>query len=315
MANRDRPREWREEASAKLLEEAKPFLTGTPKVWAKRFGESVSQGEILSEMVKSRIPLGKGKFRIDRRVFHQLPLQQGMVYVAQNYAGNVPMPQDFFIKLEGFRIPRACALMPTRKAYDQWRSDLNQDRKAKEEFCQHLDEIKEKGVLGMSAPVFALKSDFNVQLAPKTTIKVPWTLQLVPLNDEVVLFMYKTKIVRNLWNNKPENCQLDEFLDLAAQMKNAIADYAYQGDVASLSVMVPTISFLAVPELADLIPEKGVEEVWNVDLTPFQTTDSKTVGDEEHQEVPKTGETKFCIHCGEKIAALAKFCPACGQEQ
>ncbi|MBN2048341.1 MAG: hypothetical protein JW750_10900 [Anaerolineaceae bacterium] len=258
MGAKENEVKWRVLAVEKLIEEAKPNLVGEPRIWMRTFGSAVSQAEVMGEIFKSKIPLGSGRFRTDRRVFVDLPFADGVLHVVQNYAGGVPLPQDFMMEIADARIPHAVSLMPNG-IYDKWQYP-DQPKKEKDPFCTHLDNIKEEGFLG--APKFADKSEYNVQLAPKTNVKVDWTMQVVPLRDETVLFMFKRKIYRNMWNGKPDQCNVDEFMALRELMKNSIMEFNYDGPAPALSVPTPTISFLSIPEFAGLIPDKGVEVPW-----------------------------------------------------
>ncbi|MCJ7694806.1 MAG: hypothetical protein MUO40_05195 [Anaerolineaceae bacterium] len=136
---------------------------------------------------------------------------------------------------------------------------MNIDKNGADEFCEYLDSIKEEGFLG--EPVLAKYSEYNVQLAPKISIKVPWTIQINVLESKKILIMYKRKLIRNLWNGKPENCLVEEFFELINKIKEVVDGYKYQGDFPKPAILIPTMNLLAIPQLEGLIPDKGMDDV------------------------------------------------------
>ncbi len=295
MGREENIRQWRHLASEVLQREIAPHLAGEKKIWELTYGSAVTQSETLNEVFKSRIPIGKGTFRVDRRVFHEFPTDRGTLYVVQNYSGGTPLPQDFMLILPDLQIPHSAALYPGG-LFNKWKNDPNQGKKQSVPFCTYLDEIKDEGFLG--EPKFAAKSEFTVHLGPRISIQVPYTLQLVSMSDKRVLFMYKTIMRRNLMNNKPESSLVDEFLELADLMRDSIIRYGYDGPAGETSILLPDFCLEAIPEFAQYIPDKGTpsgDTSW--ELPTNNRTHKKSV---------------YCSECGKPNAVGSKFCAHCG---
>ena len=66
MTSFDKQTQKRAEFLEILLDEAQPFMSEEPQVWARQIGETVTFGEVFGQMAKTRLPFGKAKMRTDR---------------------------------------------------------------------------------------------------------------------------------------------------------------------------------------------------------------------------------------------------------
>jgi len=305
VAQFDKQTQRRAEFSEILLDEAQPFMTGEPQVWARQIGEIVTFGEVFGQMAKTRLPFAKAKMRTDTLVFHDIPTKHGILHAVQHWGGNAIQPTDFMLTIAQ-DIPRA-AWVKKGTMTDKWVTSVSEDG-GKDEFSEFLNGI-ERGT-GLKADTIYYYARWSYQ-AGSTTMKLPWTIQLIPLGDGRFVFALKRPVRPGLWSAKQLKFEVEEYMMLVDWLKEELEKYGYEGPPASLEVPAVTVSLVAIPELKEQLPEVGTEIPWP-GLTKRYVTTQASAG---ASQPASQGETKFCIHCGVKIPANSKFCMACGQKQ
>ncbi len=292
-----------------LLEEARPFMTAEPRVWARQFGEAVTFGETFGQMAKKQLPFGKAVLRDDALVFHDIPTRQGMLYAVQYYGGAAIRPTDFLMVIDG-NIPRAAFLKEPGLAEltSKWATALT-EQKQKDDWKEFLDNL-ERGPGLKDSIRFHASWTFH---AGSLAIKLPYTMQLLPLGNGQFVYLFKNTFRPGLWSVKQMKFEVEEYLNLAAWLKEAATAYAYAGPPAPLEVPIPTLSLLAIPELAGLIADKGVEIPWPASNKVYVAPPAAPAAAQAPAAATRT--TKFCTSCGAKIVIDARFCNSCGAKQ
>jgi hypothetical protein len=286
-----------------ILKEAQPFLVGEPRTWARRFGQEVTFGETFGQMFRSSMPLRRGRLRIDTLVFHDLPTELGQLHAAQVYSGKVALSTEFLIVQEG-RIPRG-AFLKRRPLSEIW-ATAQGDERSKDEFCVFLGGQKEGE--GGRGETLADKAKWSQYLGGKS-LDLSWTMQLIPLEVERFLFVFKRPWSPDLFSVKKTRFHVGEAMEVAGWLKRAVAKFGYQGPPLSVEVPFATLSLVAIPELAERMPDQGAPLPWPA------TSAAPSRGKRPQSGAAVPRETKFCIACGHKIPGNAKFCPDCGGEQ
>ncbi len=249
-----------QEYSEILLNEAKPFMTGQPRVWGRRFGEAVTAGEIFGKVMKSHVPFSKSGMRIDVIVINDIPTAQGMLHAVQDFSGKVILPTEFLIVIDG-QIPHAvCLKKGGFLSSPFWVTDMSQT-KSMDDFCNHLNKF-EWGK-GMGNRAF---SDFAVwthSLSSKTKLELSYTQQLIPISGSQFVLMFHKPWASGLWSVKQMKFHVKDALDLAEGFKQAVIAYKYNGPAAELQILEPRLSIVAVPELAQHLTNCGEELGWS----------------------------------------------------
>jgi hypothetical protein len=300
----------RVEFSQLLLEEARPFMTAEPRVWARQVGEAVTFGEIFGRALKSQLPFGKTTVRTDVMVFHDIPTPHGLLHVVQNYGGAAIQPTDFLLIID-CSIPRA-AYVKDDGLLSKWATALT-DSGQKDDFKDFLDNIERGKGFKADNPLYHVQWTYA---AGSAKVKLPYTMQLVPLGDGRCLYLFKNPFTPGLWSAKQIKFEVGEFMMLATWLKEALSAYAYAGPPAPLEMRFPTLSLLAIPELAGSIQVQGVELPWPASDKQYVASPPPAPAAPPPAPAAEPGPAvKYCIACGQKISGNARFCPKCGAKQ
>jgi len=311
VSETDKHFQKRVQFSQVLLEEAQPFMTAEPRVWARQVGEAVTFGEVFGRSLKTQIlPFGKTTVRTDVMVFHDIPTQLGLLHAVQNYGGAAIQPTDFLLVID-CSIPRA-AYVKDDGLLSKWATALTDDRQ-KDDFKEFLDNIERGKGLKADNPLYHIKWSYAVG---KNSVKLPYTMQLIPLGDGRCIYLFKTPFRPGLWSPKQVKFKVDDFMMLAAWLKEALSAYAYAGPPAPLEMRFPTLSLLAIPELAASIEVPNVELPWPANVRQYVASSPPPVAAAPPlAPAAESAPTKFCTACGQKIPGNARFCPKCGAKQ
>jgi hypothetical protein len=243
--------------SKKLLDEAKPILTGEPLVWNLPMEKKVSTGETLTENIKAQIPLIGGKFRPDMLVCHDLPTAKGMLHVVFPYAPTSLMvkatllPIDLLFRING-KIPRAVVLKSGFLSPDWHSATGSSVSKPKDDFCAFLDQVK----VGKESNI---KSSAKWKLNTKEgwDVKLEWAMQLVPLSDSGFLFISHQPYYADMFGQF--KVYINEYLKMVNWIESAIGQLNYTGQASKPEVLVHTFGLMAISEIAgDLRPKSAV---------------------------------------------------------
>jgi hypothetical protein len=240
MTNLDLLDKRHQQATQKLLEEAAPFLVGEPKIWIKRIAEDVTFGEHFAQHLKASIPFMKGKLRPDILVFHDLPTSKGLLHVVHTYSGNMLMPVDFLLRIDG-RIPRSAVLNRGMMAVGHWESSIGNDQDSKDTFCKYLSELK-RGRFDK----FTYRALWDLEIG-SSKINLPWTMQLVPLSDHNFLFIFHQPYERGLFGGYTFG--IKKFVELADWLKESVHQFDYSGPSPKTELLAPTFSLLSISEI------------------------------------------------------------------
>ncbi len=222
--------------TGKLLKEALPFLTGEPQVRVHPIGESVKMGEQASQLLKARLPFMKGKLRPDLVVSHTLPTNLGECHVVHTYSGSVVLPVDSLFVLNG-RIPRPVVMKRGSFRSGEWISTLgNVD---KDPFCKFLSQMKHQSLGG-----FDKQFRWDLSLG-RSTIKLQWAVQLVPMSEESFLFLIHQPFETTLFSEY-KSSHVQKSLQLAEWIQAVIVKAKYTGTVGQTRLLIPTLSVLAL---------------------------------------------------------------------
>jgi len=296
-----------------FLEQVKPYLTGTPEVWAKQFGETLTFSDALGMAAKSKfLPFGKNTMRTDCRVFHHLPTKLGDVFAVLHFSGFALQPTDYIFVLER-SVPRAAFVRKAKgsELTDRWATALTESGKD-DTFAGYLTGLERKnGILPESPHIYA----HWVYHQGKLAIEVPYTMVLIPLGDGRTIFLFKRNATPGFFSVKKTKFDIELVWRIADWIDEALGEFNYQGDPAPLEVPVPAVSLIAIPEIAPMFEYQGVDIPFDVDLTGF-VPDARPQPINQSQPSPlKEKAKKYCTQCGEAIPVDASFCSKCGAKQ
>jgi hypothetical protein len=193
-------------------------------------------------MVKAALPLMRGELRSDVLIYHDLPTELGVVHVVHSYARKLLLPPEYLLALEG-RIPRAALLSRGSLDRGKWVS-ADGDESHHEEFCVFLKQIK-RGK-GLRARHLADEAQWTQQMG-NTKIKLEWAMQIAPLGEDRLLFIFKIPYQMGLLG--VSRFGVETFLEAAGWLKESLAGYDYEGRAPKRGVLQPSLALLALPEL------------------------------------------------------------------
>lgn len=294
-----------------LLEQAKPFLAGKPGVWAKEFGEAQDFNDALALAAKAKfLPFGKNEMKTDCRVFLNLPSTLGEAYAVLHFHIFALQPTDY-IFIFNQNIPGAAFLKKAKgmELNDSWATARTENGE-KDPFADYLSGLERKSGMLPDAPHYYANWKYHLG---KLAVEVPYTMVLMPLGDGRTAFLFKYNYSPGLFSVKKSNFNLDKVWYLAEWVRDALTEYAYDGEPAPLEVPIGAVSLLALPEIAPMFEYPGRDIDLDVDLSGYLPT--KPV---EPTAVPQTQEArteKYCMSCGEVLPIKAAFCTKCGAKQ
>jgi ribosomal protein L40E len=297
-----------------LLEQAQPYLTAQPKVFAKTFGESVTFRDTMGNAAKAMfLPFGKNEMRTDCRVFVELPSAIGDVFAVLHFSGFAMQPVDYLFQLKQ-NLPHAAFLKKSEglQLNDKWASALTESGE-NDPFTTFLDGLEQKEGFLPDKPHYHANWVYHLG---KMAVEVPYTMALIPLGDSRSIFLFKYNYRPGLFSVKKSKFDLDVVWRIATWINDALADYGYDGPPAALEVPVAAASLLAIPEIAPLFTYRGEDLSISVSLPDIEKAKSipQPISDENPVENSNSAE-KFCIKCGQKMPLKAAFCSKCGTKQ
>jgi hypothetical protein len=221
--------------TGKLLKEASYYAKGEPRVWRRRISTDTSAQDQAAQLLKAALPLTKGRLVPDVMVVHDVPIEQGLLHIVHLYNRKMLLPQEFALVLPG-RIPRAAVLK--RGGMDTWVTAAG-DESDDDEFSAYLKGFKRgKGILGKTLSFHTLWD----QSAGPLKIQLQWALQLIPLDADRFVFVFKFPAM-------PVGFALRKVVGTIELVQEAIGEYNYSGPPGEADPLIPTLSLLAVPEL------------------------------------------------------------------
>jgi len=296
-----------------FLEQVRSFLTETPKVWAKEFGEAVTFSDAFSAAAKTKLlPFGKTVMRTDCRVFHQLHTSLGKSVAVLHFSAFAVQPTDFIFILKR-NIPQAAYLKKAKgmELTDKWATTLT-DKGEQDPFASFLTNLEQKkGILPESPQIYANWVFHQGKLA----IEVPYTMALIPLGDGRSVFLFKRHYRPGFFSVKKSDFDVTLVWRIAEWIDAALGEYDYQGEPAPLEVPVPAESLLALPEIAPMFEYQGKDIPFEVDLSAFSPVSTPSPVMKELTSDTEQNGGKFCLQCGQALPAEAAFCSKCGAKQ
>lgn len=236
-----------QENTAKLLEEAQPYLVGEHNVWRKDEFRAVGAGESYKEQVKTRIPLMSGRLRTDMFIAHDLPTDLGTIHCVHLYSGKIQLPSEFLIVLDG-KIPY-CVYLKRAFLTPTWTSK-DSDQYEEGSFCEfvaQLEYINPFDKKKRSLPIRSA-SEWNYELN-QGKIKLQWTTQLAPFKPEKFLFFFvfppKFGWLRQTTFGLPL------FYETTKAIMGGITEYNYDGAASEFEILMPSLSLWALPEFRE----------------------------------------------------------------
>lgn len=220
----------------KLLQEAKTLIQGKPEVRVFPLGDRVSFGEQAGQHLKAGIPFMKGQVRPDLVVSHDLPTALGQVHVVHAYSRTVVLPVETLMALQG-RIPRPVIYQRGSFRSGEWVSTLG--KSDQDNFCKYLTNLK-KGPFGRLES--QIEWDLNLG---RSKIKLPWTIQLVPLSDVSFLFLLRQPFETTLFSEY-KSSRLVLSMDMGAYLQKAITAANYTGEIEESRILASSLGLLAL---------------------------------------------------------------------
>lgn len=229
----------RKKNTATLLKEANPFLTGEPAVRTLPLFEEMSATEKLAQSLKASIPFVQGRIRPDTMAMHALAMDFGVLHVVCVYSDTFLLPVEYLVTLSG-RIPRAVYL--DRKGWKTAEGD------SKDDFARFADGIvRGKGLRRR----VLYNGGFELETGMKK-VRLSWGFQFIPLGDDRYIFAskrpYRTGI---LIGSGVSKYHIGDVVDDVKMVEHAVAELDYQGPSPEFEVPIPSLSFIALPELAE----------------------------------------------------------------
>jgi hypothetical protein len=296
-----------------FVDQAQPLVAGTPQVWAKQFGDAVTTGEQFGAIAKTNlIPFATAKMRTDFRIFYRMTTRLGEVFGVQHFSAASLQPTDFIFTLKN-PVPRAAFLRKPKGAelVSKWATALTESGQP-DPFVDYLNNIEKKDGLLPDSPHFHASWTYAVG---KLSVEVPYTMALIPLGDGRTVFLFKVNYRPGFFSMKQTKFDMDEAMKIAEWLDEALGKFGYGEDPAPLEVPVPALSLLVIPEIEVLFDYKGEELPWSVDLSVYRNAAAAPAAPATPAPAPQTQTHKFCTKCGQKLAADAAFCSACGAKQ
>jgi hypothetical protein len=239
-----------------LMEEARTYMTGPPDIW----GVAIDRWSKLNTIkMENNIWLANGKaesFSVDLLVFHAFPTTMGRALAVQPYDNLQLGATEFMITLEK-SIPTAfyTRISSGLKAV-RWYSP----KAAADAFIQkYVNALNEVGALTppLTGDLLSYANHWT-QKVKSITFMLPYTMQLVPLDEKRTLFLFKRSYDDQYTQPYARIYHVGEFLLLAQNLSTFLEDFQLPANfIVKPELPIPTWSVLTIPELAPALPSQG----------------------------------------------------------
>jgi hypothetical protein len=236
-----------------LMEEARTYMTGPPEIWAAQIGQWT---KIYEQKIDHSIWLSETQaepMHVDLLVFHQFPTTIGQVFAVQPY-DRFKLGSTEFMAVFDRVIPTAVYTIPVSGPKSvRWTCKKIKTEKYLRDFVSQLNET-----LIMEEPLngnILAYANYWYQTIRGVNYLLPYTMQLVPINRQQTLLLYKRTYDRKINKRSQRIYHIGEFLLLVENVFRLL-DYVKlpSNFVLKPEVPIPTWSALAIPEIAKFLP-------------------------------------------------------------
>ncbi len=239
-----------------LMEEARTYMTGAPEIWGvaidrwSKINKVKAQNNIWLSDIKAE------SFNVDLLVFHFFPTTLGHMYAVQPYDNLRPGATEFMIVLEKSLPDAFFTRISSGLKAVRWYSP----KAANDAFIQkYVNALNEAGPLDppLTGELLSYANHWTQQI---TTINflLPYTMQLVPLDEKRTLFMFKRTYEDQYTQPYARIYHVGEFLLLAEHLSDFLENYQLPANfIVKPELPIPTWSVLVIPELSASLPSKG----------------------------------------------------------
>ncbi len=301
----------RELMTTLFLEQAQPFLTKQPKVWAKKFGETASFSETLNMTAKAKLlPFGKSKVRTDFQIFISMPNRLGETYGVLQFFGMASKPTDFIFLLD-LNLPHAAHLKKAKgmQLDDAWVSALTENGQD-DPMVEALNNMERKTGLLPDKPKYHVNWTFHLG---KMAVEMPYTLALMPFGDGRTIFLYKRNVQPGFFSVKKTQFGIEKVIEITEWIQESLTPFHVEGDPTPQDITIPAASLMALSEIEPLFEDQGENIPWDVNLPNIAAEPAKSPDPQSTPEL--ASQSKFCTQCGQKLSIEAAFCSKCGAKQ